>query len=471
MQGDQQTAHTGLSHRPASFNRPVAHGLLACAVVSTARWLGAGWVGESWLGLPVGIWVVGAVIGGTILWERRRQAEGEGSLPALSDLAGRAHAGVRKLFSHPIYSTGAPEGEVRAETPHRTFAIRANSTAPLRIGVGGPEEIVEAFVEQTREEEGLEARYEPLSSPVRDSEECARRSLAGAVAFSATGQTAIVLPEVRGREAAWDDWSHRLALSYPGVFPARVDASRIACGPVRVATPRETRLVARMAEAAALLAQTESRTGVRRSPEWSAEHRRRVERAMKSLARTFIADWTNDDADRGVVPPACRATARGLGAWLSTWDGEIDPQERRQWMSLCAAFLDDEPEAHLRLAAAQIGAYEDDQAFPALSRAFELLRASGELPLSDPLAFVLAEMEVGDFTSLALGRVAAGLAIAWATTPKESLAYLRDDLVDDLRHSGKLVGRDQDHAFIKRVMAHMDRLRADTLPMRVRSAA
>jgi hypothetical protein len=462
-------------------------GLLACAVVSTARWLGTGWISESFAGLPVGIWLVGATVGVTWWMERRERSstsEEEGREPAgLLAVAGMVREGMkmsvgeaaRRFMSHPIYSGsqrkndgGEREGDrAEARSERIDWGLRNNGTP--RIGVGGPEELAEAFVEQVREEGVAGARYELVSSPVRDPEECAKRGLSGAVTFSKSGQAAIVLPEMRGREAAWEDWSQRLALSYPAVFPPRVDAGRIACGPVRVRSTREARLVARMAEAASLLAQTEARTGVRRSAEEAAAQRTRTERAMELLARTFCADWSEED-ERKVASPACRAAARGVGAWLSTWEGQIDPQERRRWLSVCASFIEDEPEAHLRLAAAQIGAYEDDQALPALRRAFELLRESGEQPMSDPLAFVLAEMELGNFSSLALGRVAAGLAIAWATTPRESLAYLRDDLIDDLEHSGKLLGRDQDHALLKRIMTQMDRLRSDTLPMRVKAA-
>jgi hypothetical protein len=480
MQGEPQTHRDGneLSHRPAIVERPVALGVLACAFVGTAHWLGTTWVAEPFLSLPLGMWVVGGVIGASY-WRQRRSAGTtvQTRLPEFAErIRGAMNVNVgntlRRIVSHPIYSSNQPSErrEDRSEQRTERAARVSRSDSVLRIGVGGPDEFVEAFLAQIQDEGQTEARYEQLTSPVREPEDCARRNLAGAVTFTSSGQASIVLPEIRGREAGWDDWSHRLALSYPAVFPARIDAARIACGPVRAREPRESRLVARLAEAAALLAQSESRTGSRRSAEWVANHRERTERAMAALARTFSADWS-DENDRPITSPVCRAAARGVGAWLCMWDGDIDPQERRQWISHCSTFLPDEPEAHLRLAAAQIGAYEDDQALPALRRAFELLRSSGELPLSDPLAFVLAEMELGNFSSLALGRVASGLAIAWATAPKESVAYLRDDLIDDLQHSGKLVGRDQDHAFLKRVMAHMDRLRSDTLPMRSRSAA
>lgn len=500
MEGEQQSHRAGyeLSHRPTFLDRPVALGLLACAAVGTAHFLGTGWISESLLGLPVGMWLIGGVVGGAY-WREQRQRSGQratGELTPrelttnatsfaserLAELNDRAREtlsngidAAKKLLSKPAETLRVGHNEQGLEEEAEIPAPRPRGTkSPTeqqpRIGVSGPDEQVEGFIEQVLEDEAAIGRYERLSTPVRQPEDCAKLALTGAVTFSMTGQTTLVLPELRGREAAWDDWSQRLALSYPAVFPARVDTARIGCGPVRISTPREARLVSRLAEATAVLSQIEARTGSRRNAEWTNNHRSRIERVMTSLARTLYTDWA-DDVMTKMPSPACRAAARGVGAWLSTWDGEIDPQERRQWLNVCASFLPDEPEAHLRLAAAQIGAYEDDKALPALRRAFELLRSSGELPLSDPLAFVMAEMEFGNFGSLALGRVAAGLAIAWATTPRESLSYLRDDLIDDLEHSGKLVGRDQDHAFLKRVMSHMDRLRSDTLPMRARPAA
>jgi hypothetical protein len=506
MHGEASTNEesSGYSRRSSALAPHVSVGLLACATVSTAHWLGTEWVAQGWLGLPLGVWVVGAAVGGAILHDRRTHDRRRRPVFEAHDLgisAGRlrsaARAGVREFcrryFSHPIFSgalgdryelgpelltpeeqrTSPPPRSEREERAERAGAIGriVKSDGTPRIGVSGPDEYVQAFVERAREEAEVEARFEPVPTPVREPEECAKRALAGAVNFGVQGETAIVVPETKGREAAWSDWSQRLALSYPATFPPRVDPARISCGVVRPRSVREARLVVRMAEAAAVLGQLESRTGARRSAEWLALHEQRATRSMAALARTLATDWaTLPTGESAGVAPACRATARAASAWLTMYERTADPRERRALVETCAAHLTGEPEAYLRLAAARIGAFEDDEAVASLRKGFETLRASGEVPMSDPLAFVMAEMEVGSFSSLALGRVAAGLAIAWATTPEGSLDYLREDLLDDLRYAGRLVGRDQDHAFLKHVMAYMDRLRSESIPLRVRAA-
>lgn len=479
-----------LSHRPTMFKPYISVGLLSCAAVSTAQYLGMGWVSDMVLGVPAGLWIAGALT--TATWWRERAGRGAttASLPGAAGraaslahgvqssvrtaLAERAGSVARRFMAHPIYARPESQNEVtelgpELIKPERPTARKTRDSVAQRIAVSGPAEFVDAFVEQAREEVEAEASFEPVATPIRESAECVKRALAGAVTFTEAGQTSIVLPEHRGRDAAWSDWSQRLALSYPAVFPPRVDPARIVCGPVRIHSARESRLIARLADASSTLSQIEARTGYRRSNEWRAVQQQNAARSMTALARTFVGDWGTTAP--AAASPVCRTAARAVSAWLSMCDTGIEPQERRAWIQTCSTFLADEPESYLRLAAAHIGAFEDDESLPSLKRAFELMRASGEVPLSDPLAFVLAEMEVGAFNSMSLGRVAAGLAIAWATTPAESLDYLRDDLIDDLQFSGRLMGREQDRAFLKHVMEHMDQLRSGGKSMPVKAAA
>src|SRR5688572_27523400 len=65
MQGETHADGAAPTHRPTpTLMEPhVSTGLFACAVVSTAHWLGAGWVGEMWVGMPLGLWCVGAAAG------------------------------------------------------------------------------------------------------------------------------------------------------------------------------------------------------------------------------------------------------------------------------------------------------------------------------------------------------------------------------------------------------------------------
>ena len=69
------------------------------------------------------------------------------------------------------------------------------------------------------------------------------------------------------------------------------------------------------------------------------------------------------------------------------------------------------------------------------------------------------ELEHGPYSPMTLGRVAAGICLLCASSPTERLAYLRDDLLEDMRYSGWLVGRDTERAVLIDVFRAIERAR------------
>jgi hypothetical protein len=121
----------------------------------------------------------------------------------------------------------------------------------------------------------------------------------------------------------------------------------------------------------------------------------------------------------------------------------------------CEGFEKHAPQV-LRLAAAQFAAGHDDDALRSLQWGVRVLRSSNAECTVDPLAFVQSEIELGQPGGLSTGRIAAGLALLWATTETSRHPFLRDDLTDDLRHAGWLMGRDHDRAVLERVMLTLE---------------
>jgi hypothetical protein len=109
-------------------------------------------------------------------------------------------------------------------------------------------------------------------------------------------------------------------------------------------------------------------------------------------------------------------------------------------MAPAAEALSDDPAGLLRLAAVQIGAGDDEAGCATLAHAARLIRVRGLAPEHDAMPYLLGELATAGTGRLSLGRVAAGLALTWGVAPVESLAYLREDLEEEL-----LAGRGMEH--------------------------
>lgn len=457
--------------------------IAACAVLCTAHLLGAAWLTRASLGLPTGVWIM--VIGlGIIEVARRRGVTDSWAdvrvLPTMISLQRlaiptRQHAVTRTAERSPANTDAFTNSLRTASLAFGSWAgrtIRGGSDT-IRIGVDMHRADTEKLLAMaaTFERGGLRVEWTRVE-PERDEQTaCAKHRLDAFIRRRADGELVIATHEAHGREAAWTDWAQRLPLSYAGVFPARVDPARVTLGNIATIDENNARLIARLAEAAAVLARTSGRLGVRdrlvgREPLGAGMLTPGcVESTILALAHALRRVGDELGAETLAENPIAKAAARVCSAWLTTWDGGVFLEERRCLVDAAARIIHDEPEAPLRQAASRFASYDDDAALLALERGHNILRELGETPITDPLAFVMAEIETGGGAEMVLGRVIAGVGLVFATAPSTSLEYLREDLIDDLSHCGTLLDREQDALLLRRVISRSYELRTGTRPM------
>lgn len=376
----------------------------------------------------------------------------------------------KRLIENPAAALRNARSIMAEQSP-----ARAPGLEQLRIGLSASAREVDSMMDIAGGEplQGSKIDWMPVEQDMTERQLLTGHRLDALVYRRRGGELVIVVPEHPTKAAGWPDWSMRMPLSYAGLFPTRVDPSCVSCGGLNLLNERDARLVTRLAEACAVLGRLEPRLSVSKMWDGRAALANMsgaggpMERSMLRLTHALAADWAELAPAR---PQAALAGARAASAWLASWE-EMDPKQRRGLLEVCSSIIGDEPEASFRLAAGQFAAYEDTAGLEQLSDAFRLVIASQESVASDPLAFIHAEIELGTHGPLALGRVAAGLCLLWATSNQQSLDYLRDDLIEDLRYSGRFVGQDQDQLLLREIIRRMDQLRTETLPMRTSKAA
>jgi len=174
-----------------------------------------------------------------------------------------------------------------------------------------------------------------------------------------------------------------------------------------------------------------------------------------------LVDLITDSPDAPVTA-ARKAAARGISAWLATTDSWVDVAIRRRGADAALAVVGDEPEVLLRAAAVRMAVGDDGSAKELLLLAEHHIRSSDPTQVTNHLAFLQAELEMGLPSPMTLGRVAAGICLVCATSPSEQLPYIRGDVMDDVRYSAWLVGRDQDRAVLDQVFRNLELARRRT---------
>ncbi len=283
------------------------------------------------------------------------------------------------------------------------------------------------------------------------------------------GSVFAFFPERAGRPAAWLDWFAELPLSYPGLFPSRFDASQVELAGWNAADSTATGIARELIVVGAVL----SRSSGRLKPARLIKDRTldnpgvidgASDRAMHALAQAFVLHARRPYPRPAAEEPGLvRAAARLLGVWATTHESTFTPVSREALLSAASEGLEHEPVQVLRLAAAQFAAGQERQGVRSILWARRRLRSAGAECLSEPLPFVQSEIELGRAGGLSLGRILAGLTLLWSTRDEEDSNYLRDDVEDDLRHSGWLHGRANDLELIKRVMNELERARKNDL--------
>lgn len=472
--------------------------LSGCALASTGYVLGATWLESPWLGLPLGLWLIAAGIGGTHLWANRAGLSAAGSTVRMlprrkTQLPFRESFTKDNLIATVLELSGVPARSV--ESARRRMLDLTEQAGlkltprALRIGLDLAQRDFERLrtagatgltpdlaIEWVRAEAGLlsDAPRQALGFDALVRREPETRAQAGG------GDTHVFLPEYPNQPAAWYAWAAHPMIGFGTAFPSRVDPAAIRLEGIDFNEPLHTRVAADLIVAAATLAANPVRRpgGFRAALRGGAldepVSRAAAETALLRLGGTLEDLLAAAKRRETTIPAAARAAARALSGWATNWQPQPGTppihHERQRLAKLAAEFLPEEPEALLRLGATQIAAFEDSGAMASFAAAARLLRASGSTCDSDQLAFVQAEITLGEPSGLTLGRVAAGLALLWATTPCSSLGYLRDDVLDDLQHSGWLANREQDRKLLAEVIAALDRMDSDGSVRRAEAA-
>lgn len=463
----------------------------SCVAVLTAYTLGMDWLASRFLVLPLGMWIVALAV---LAAQYRRQTGGadatatDAQSPAagLRDRLRVPLAGVRRLASVRPAVPGAAVVEgvlemvgVPAEATRnarRTIGSLGSKVAPaantLRIGVDLAEIDARELIAYGLHEGNLGVQVEwckARSGLVADVErDMAAAGLDVLVRRERRGDINLFVAEHPDHPAAWQDWGTPQPLGYASVFPTRIDPARVALVACDLQQARHAELASRMAIACAMLARVPGRAGVGRSAfgrvlgsrpgmaELIADDgplatvMRRIAHGLEGFAKA------GEGASYG-TPGFVKAAARACGAFLTSAAPASGADSVADSVTLAARMIGDEPEASLRAAAAQFAAGRAEQARHAVLAAWGALRLSGRVCDTDPLPFIMGEVETGAPGPMALGRVAAGIALAWATAPAGTVHYLREDLLDDLSHAGWLRSRPADVELLKGVIEALEK--------------
>lgn len=292
-----------------------------------------------------------------------------------------------------------------------------------------------------------------------------RRAMLDACVWAGAEGTATVrLNECPMREAAWFDWGMPRPLSFPSVFPARMDCAQLTFAN---SEPGDVVLTRLLIEGAGVLSRHPARLTLRdrvcgRRPVGVLMGEATRVRAFTPMRDPVeeIARRMADELGRyrtGAIPtPAERAAARFVSAWTVSACSDGDEESRRLAAETAARVTPDESEVLFRCAAARMTSLDDEGGLELLVKAQHLARSQAAIS-GDQSAFLTGELDAGAPSARTTARIAAGVALVCSTLPSEKLAYFREDLADDLAHASALVGRDQDARLILEVVRMSER--------------
>ncbi len=286
------------------------------------------------------------------------------------------------------------------------------------------------------------------------------------------GGLLITTRERTGRESAWFDWSSERPFSYPSVFPVRIDATQVTIAPDALGNTDS--LISRLLlEAAALCSRLPERLTLEdriegRNVGWSRfTSRSTVEGLPVTLHNHADTDpltlvmralteaiATADQTTR--QSPAARAAARLLSAWAVTAQG-VEASIVRSAAETAWDVNKNEVETALRVAAVRLAQLDDPAGLAALEFAATLLRERRQAFAQEQVDFVTSELKTQSQSAEGVARVVAGIVLVASTFPPEHLRHFKQDLLDDARIAGALVGQDQDTHLILQVFRMLER--------------
>lgn len=325
-------------------------------------------------------------------------------------------------------------------------------TRPLRVGV------TETMLRHTLERTSGQCVLEWVAaSPSRTSAHlCKSLTLDAVLRMDAKGGLLLVMPETRQRSAAWHDWSADRPVTFATLFPGRVDCAELIL-PSDAARPGNAWFLRRLVEAAATLARHPSRLSAHdrlngRTPRVDTLHAFELHPsgdATRDAQRLVIhALWNGMKEGAATRLPGSIAAARLVSAFAVGADDDLPETTRVDMASSCVLLVPDEPEVHLRLAAARLASHAHASAMDSLLTGERLLRDHSMKGGTNQVPFLQAELEAGGGRAISLGRVAAGIAMVCASLESSHIPFFRDDVLDDVCHSDWLIPKDEDRNLI-----------------------
>lgn len=456
----------------------------SCAVAITAAYLGATWLRTPVGGIPAGLWAVAVAhaagyASSLRAYKRARNApvvlgrspgsfpEAVGGWAALDVGAGVGRVGAALFEAGRSTSKVLGVAEERVRGLEDSVSARLDHArsrpAPLKIGVDAGPELARAILAADTAD-AFPVQWVAVPPGRDDQAELRRLNLDALIRQPGYAPARIVARENPGRDAGWYDWTTQRPLSFASLFPVRIDPAQITIDDVEESDPTEVKLLVALLRAAAVLSRTPSRLSLpdrlRGRRPLAASAAPAIQPALPPYDRCILdlADLLAASMDAPATP-ARKAAARAVSAWLATTDSWVDIAVRRRGAEAALAVVPDEPEVLLRAAAVRMAVGDDRSAMHLLMKAEGYLRSPERAQVTDHLAFLQAELEMGLPSPMTLGRVAAAICLVCATSPAEHLAYIRGDVMDDVRYSAWLVGRDQDRAVLDEVFRSLEAAR------------
>lgn len=422
--------------------------IATCFAIATAHALGARWLSEPFAYLPAGMWIVGFAL-------LLAHALETGAFAALAKMQRWS-----PLRATPISSTAIDRAVQPVVT--RFHSVASESIDLVRSAAAGADRLSQRLSSRNDHQLhiGLDMTSADAAAVMLAADSIDPSSLGGVTVRFSRAEPGLVkdgpidcerfdallrragdnslhlfVPERSDAPSAWSDWSNSGDLSFTGVFPIRLDCSRVGLGDADLANGAIASLVCRMAIAGAALGRTPARIGNTRGfltgRSTLANFTRVVPAAILGVAEALVT------IDPTRPAPCCKLAARLVSAFLATTHAEsVGAVDRLHLIQTACGFIADEPEAALRLGAVQMSCARVDAATDAFESAATAIRRGKLAATSDPTPYILGEAELGGTDRLSYGRVCAGIALLQATSRAETMPYLHDDLLDDLAHAG-----------------------------------
>lgn len=437
-----------------------------CAVVLTAWLLGAAWLTWTMLGVPAGLWIIGMVLGGRWLLGRMAgevpfasistpaihseefqnvsddggeqtsttKAQQTLELPSMVPLPRQALATVSDGALTIIRSCSdgqLPAWLERMRTSGGTPG--ASLSRPLRIGVQLPDEHFRALERAPGALSLSLARFHDSGDPA-----VWRRLGFDAMIEQHTpdGPLVIRVAESPDDPAAWHDWASALPLSYSSLFPLRIDAATVTLSTFDWADQGAIPVLRSLLEAAALLGRYPSRLDfgdrlrgrpalglMLGSPVVSDPALDRVFRQMASV----LGDRRPDQV--GQAEFAAMRTLAGYLAWTGCG---LLPEDRVNAARVINRLGPAEGETCLRACVAAFAGGQEVLGFDLMLTGHERLSIERPEPLVDPMEYLLSDIAYNRGGAETLGKLAAGLAYATALIDRPRVAYVLDDVCDEV---------------------------------------